>query len=83
MPNTCVKPMDNQGMNQGTTCAGSSTVLPLISLLLTPLCEQPTGTPRFPDSFTVIQSTPKIANLPLVEQKFYPVSTGPIIRTTK
>ena len=83
MLSTCVQPMDNLRTNHGETCVRSSTIDEHVDQLLRELCEQPTDTPQVTHSYTRHSSTPIITNLPLAEQKFYPVSTGPIIRTTK
>lgn len=83
MRKACVKGMENLWMTTRKTSARPSThfikaIYSWYRVWVQPVVFQP-----FTHKYPRVSSTAKIAYLPLVEQKFYPVSTGPIIRATK
>jgi hypothetical protein len=80
------RPCANMGENLGTI--GRKTWAHLSPLMRTTLsttylqCEQPTYFPQVVHYSPPALSPLKYRILPLIEQKFYPVSTAPIISTT-
>lgn len=82
MPNACVKLWENLRKAAGKTCWYLSPAFHHGFVLANNTCEQADFIPTFTRTFPPTLSTRKIAVSPLVEQKFYPVSTGPIISIT-
>jgi hypothetical protein len=82
MPNTCVKLWDNRWEMLGKSWGRLSTKSRFRRKQLAYPCEQPPFVPSVIQGFPRQLFTQNIVFSPLIEQKFYPVSTAPIISIT-
>lgn len=82
MPNTCVLFVENLLTTGRKTCSQVSPSFVEVTAAANASCEQPQVFPILTRLFPPSLSTRKNPFSPLIEQKFYPVSTAPIISIT-
>lgn len=83
MRNACAELVQNLRIATGTTCARLSTFGNTSRISPTLAGAQPVVIRAFTHRHAQLISTANLSFLPLFEHYLYPVSTPPIIRTTK